>query len=92
MRANAYLVVCSGKLVQDQRNRWCYATVSEGTANSQISLRSPYNQYVACQLACILKQFYGVNSNSLTSSYYVKKFFSFHVREAAQAGLQKPDC
>lgn len=72
-----------------------YARFAQGTNTFAKIDMSPYNQYIVCQPACILKQFYGGNSNSLTSSYYVKKlhiFFSFHVRVAAQAGLQKPDC
>lgn len=54
-----------------------HARFAQGTNTFAKIDMSPYNQYVACQLACILKQFYGVNSNSLTSSYYVKIFF-FH--------------
>lgn len=54
-----------------------YARFAQGTNTFAKIDMSPYNQYVACQLACILKQFYGGNSNSLTSSYYVKKLHGF---------------
>lgn len=56
-----------------------HARFAQGTNTFAKIDMSPYNQYVACQLACILKQFYGVNSNSLTSSYYVKIFFFFFI-------------